>query len=207
MCPALLSALPVHSWGGPELCHELRVYRKDQELALCSWAPCARGVVVTGHCCGTPILLLPIQPPLPCECAPARQPILLMDGCGDLPSWHVVTVPAGTGFATQPLPIQVPLSIPYPGSPIHSLSRFPSPLPIQVPLSIAYPGSPIHSLSMFPYPFPIHSLSRSFNLEHAPTRATQQYYIPILLWCFGRDERAFASIFCYSKPVTCHVLL
>lgn len=163
-CPVICPACA--QLGGAELCHELRVYRKDQELALCSWAPCAHGVVVTGHCCGTPILLLPVQPPLPCECAPARQPVLMV-GCGGLPSWHVVTVPAGTGFATQPFPIQVLLSISYPDS------------PIQVPL--------IHSLSRFLYPFAIHSLSRFFSSEHVSTRATQQHYILILLWCFGRD--------------------
>lgn len=189
MCPALLSALPVRSWGGPELCHELRVYRKDQELALCSWAPCTRGVVVTGHCCGTPILLLPVQPPPPCECAPARQPVLMV-GCGDLPSWHIVTVPAGTGFATQPFPIQVLLSISYPGSP------YPSPL--QVPLSI-------------PYPLPIQVLQLGACTYQGSTAALHPHPA-VVLWerlklLSKSMERAFTSVFCYSKPVTCHVLL
>lgn len=91
MCPALLS---VCSWGGPELGKELRVFTGNTgSWRPCSWAPGARGVVVTGHSCGTPSPLAPLaasSPPLlPCECGPARQPVLLVAGRGDLPSCHV----------------------------------------------------------------------------------------------------------------------
>lgn len=104
MCAALLSALSVCSWGGAELCHELRVYRKDQELASllmdprCTWGGGDRTCL--WHTQPFVTLWLPLHP----HNAPMSVLLPGSQSCW----WLEVTVPAGTGFATQPFPIQVP---------------------------------------------------------------------------------------------------
>lgn len=177
MCPALLS---VCSWGGPELGKELRVFTGNTgSWRLCSWAPGARGVVVTGHSCGTPSPLAPLaasSPPLlPCECGPARQPVLLVAGRGDLPSCHV----GGDSSSGHRL---CHAAIPYPVPEGSSSWR-------------VWSNLPCLQLLLCP------------SREHAPARGTQQHLFPhpvVVLWerlkLLSKNlERAFTSIFCLQQ--------
>lgn len=103
MCPALLSALLCAAGEGRSCGTNFEFTGNTRSWRLRSWTPGARGVVVTGHSCGTR------SPWSPSDCSSPRQ--------GSHGSSGQAASPAG-GWARQlqqapalpqPFPIQVPV--------------------------------------------------------------------------------------------------